>query len=242
MTAALCIACAVWLWIPSSQGLARLTLQSRDLYPKWIQPVPGAAPLRIRVIGGSCVGLLMLLLLGGRLLVVFLALVIGVGATIGMGKVASSSHKQLQEKEAWDLPQALDLMVAGLEAGLPLRIATQAVATVFDGPVHERLIAVAARVAVGEKESQAWRISGDAETSFGRMSSDIARSLDSGTALAPTLYRHSVDARSEHRARVESNAKAIGVRSVWPTMLCFLPAFLLTGVVPIIAGVALQFF
>ena len=34
----------------------------------------------------------------------------------------------------------------------------------------------------------------------------------------------------------------IGVSSVMPLMVCFLPAFLLIGVVPIIAGAALHLF
>ena len=37
-------------------------------------------------------------------------------------------------------------------------------------------------------------------------------------------------------------ARKVGVRSVVPLMACFLPAFILVGVVPIVAGLLRDFF
>jgi len=39
-------------------------------------------------------------------------------------------------------------------------------------------------------------------------------------------------------AALEARARAAGVRSVAPLALCFLPAYLLVGVVPVVAGFA----
>ena len=43
-------------------------------------------------------------------------------------------------------------------------------------------------------------------------------------------------------AAAQARARRAGVSSVMPLMVCFLPAFLLIGVVPIIAGAALHLF
>ena len=44
--------------------------------------------------------------------------------------------------------------------------------------------------------------------------------------------------REEHRARaeVEDAARRVGVRAALPLGLCLLPAFLLIGIVPVVAG------
>ncbi|MEQ7007640.1 type II secretion system F family protein [Actinopolymorpha sp. B17G11] len=69
--------------------------------------------------------------------------------------------------------------------------------------------------------------------SFGRA---MVRVWDSGAPLAVTLERLAADARRTRRARAEQKARAVGVRSAVPLALCFLPAFVLVGVVPLVAG------
>lgn len=53
---------------------------------------------------------------------------------------------------------------------------------------------------------------------------------------------HAEDARQESRDQALKQARTVGVRSVIPLMACFLPAFVLIGVVPIIAGLIQGFF
>jgi hypothetical protein len=47
------------------------------------------------------------------------------------------------------------------------------------------------------------------------------------------------DQRDEARSRAEAAARAAGVRSVAPLVACFLPAFILIGIVPVVASLAL---
>jgi pilus assembly protein TadC len=54
--------------------------------------------------------------------------------------------------------------------------------------------------------------------------------------LADGLRAHADDARTEARDAAVKAARTVGVRSVVPLMTCFLPAFVLVGVVPIIAS------
>ena len=47
---------------------------------------------------------------------------------------------------------------------------------------------------------------------------------------------HADEARAERTAAVEIAARQVGVRSVLPLMLCFIPAFLLLGIVPTVVS------
>ena len=69
---------------------------------------------------------------------------------------------------------------------------------------------------------------------------DLARSVRSGLGLAELLRRHALDARADQASRAVARARAAGVRSVVPLMLCFLPAFMLLGVVPLFGALVVQ--
>ena len=64
----------------------------------------------------------------------------------------------------------------------------------------------------------------------------LARSARTGEPVTEALERlgHELAARS--RAEVEDEARRVGVRAAVPLGLCLLPAFLLVGVVPVVAG------
>jgi hypothetical protein len=50
------------------------------------------------------------------------------------------------------------------------------------------------------------------------------------------MLRLSDDLRRQVRAEVESRARAVGVKAALPLGTCLLPAFVLVGVVPLVAG------
>jgi pilus assembly protein TadC len=54
--------------------------------------------------------------------------------------------------------------------------------------------------------------------------------------LAETLFSHAESARVARQAAIEASAKAVGVRCVLPLVLCFLPAFLLLGIIPTVVS------
>ena len=66
----------------------------------------------------------------------------------------------------------------------------------------------------------------------------FVRSSENGSPIARVLDEVAHDLRREHRSEVEILARAAGVRSVAPLALCFLPAYLLVGVVPVVASFA----
>jgi pilus assembly protein TadC len=64
----------------------------------------------------------------------------------------------------------------------------------------------------------------------------VIRAHHSGAALADVLNRVAADLRRDLRAQAETAAAHASVKAVLPLGLCFLPAFLLIGVVPVVAG------
>jgi len=202
-----------------------------------------AAPLRRRVLvslAGAVGAALAVRALGGSMGMIgwFLLPVLALVGTVGLGKLESSDSRSRQERLVLDMPQALDLLAAALAAGLPLRQATGAVTGVFDGPVGADLDQVLTLVDLGVSDAEAWR-SLSSSPHWGAVAVDVARSVESGTLLVDVLVHHAGAARRLRRAALEVRAKAVGVRSVLPLMTCFLPAFLLLGVIPTVASAVL---
>ena len=134
-----------------------------------------------------------------------------------------------------DTPQALELMATGLAAGMPVRLAGRVVADAFDSAVGEDLGRVLALVDLGVSDAEAWRTLHD-HPQLGPAAQDLSRSVESGTMMVEALRRHAAAAREARRAGQVIRARSVGVRSVLPLMICFIPSFLLLGVVPTVVS------
>lgn len=139
-------------------------------------------------------------------------------------------------REAADLPLAADLLAAALRAGSPVDQAVQAVAEALGGPLGDRLNRVGRTLRLGGEPREAWTYlapvpGGD------RLVTAAVRSSTSGAALAGALTRLADDLRVDQATRAEAAARRAGVLIVLPLGLCFLPAFILAGLVPVIVAV-----
>jgi hypothetical protein len=63
----------------------------------------------------------------------------------------------------------------------------------------------------------------------------LAATAARGTSPVPVLNRVAQDARDAARWEAESRARSVGARAAAPLGLCFLPAFVLVGIVPVVA-------
>ncbi|WP_324278641.1 hypothetical protein [Blastococcus brunescens] len=61
---------------------------------------------------------------------------------------------------------------------------------------------------------------------------------ESGAAAAPALRALAADGRSAARSATEAAVRRAGVWVLAPLGLCFLPAFVCLGVVPLVLGLA----
>lgn len=139
-----------------------------------------------------------------------------------------------------ELPEALEFLSVCLESGATSMAAVETVASISPPTTQQVLQQVASHLAVGRTPEDAWAALGDHPV-WGEASRELARSARSGTALAEVLVAHAEDARQERRDAELRRARSVGVKSVLPLMACFLPAFILVGVIPIIGALIQQF-
>ncbi|MGO1973540.1 MAG: type II secretion system F family protein [Propionibacteriaceae bacterium] len=228
---------------PAGTGRVPRVLRHRPVRPEWARPawlvaVPGCLSpghrAALAVASGIAVGLT-----GSTLGLGWpsAGLAVAVAALAGCvsGRIETTVTRRHREGIVRDLPEVCGLLAAALRAGLPLRGAVEQVVAVIDGPLCDELAQVLDNVRAGQPESEAWRALTGHEP-LRRLALDLARSTDSGTALAEVLSEHGRMARTAAQADRRTKARAAGVRSVLPLCVCFLPAFFLIGIAPVIAA------
>jgi hypothetical protein len=65
----------------------------------------------------------------------------------------------------------------------------------------------------------------------------MARAHQSGASVRDAVAGLAVELAAQSAARAEARARSVEVRAAAPLGACFLPAFVLLGVVPMVAGV-----
>jgi pilus assembly protein TadC len=107
------------------------------------------------------------------------------------------------------------------------------VADTLEGPLGERLARTARSLKLGAEPAEAWAHLADVDGAA-RLVVAAVRSSSSGGALAGALGRLSDDLRAARSVAAEARAQRANVLIVLPLGLCFLPAFLLAGLVPVV--------
>ncbi|MCE7080083.1 type II secretion system F family protein [Streptomyces sp. ST2-7A] len=135
------------------------------------------------------------------------------------------------------LPEAAGLLAACLAAGASPMAAAAAVGTALDGPLATALRRAAAELALGGDPDRVWSRLGESPDA-----ARLARALHLADLSGAPVVRTVALLASEHRAREGRAARArvhrAGVLLTLPLGLCFLPAFLLIGVAPVVVGLA----
>ncbi|MER6412424.1 type II secretion system F family protein [Streptomyces humidus] len=138
---------------------------------------------------------------------------------------------------ARQLPLAADLLAACIAAGAGPVAAAQAVGEALGGPVGEGLARGAAEVRLGGEPATAWRrlasLPGAAS-----LAGLLERADVSGLPAAGPIARLAADTRAEWARAATARARRAAVMVTAPVGLCFLPAFIAVGVLPIVIGLA----
>lgn len=159
----------------------------------------------------------------------------GLGLSWWLGRLESPSSTRAREEISRDLPVAVDLLAACALVGRPPDQSLAVVARAVGGEVGARLDAVTSRLALGADPRVEWkRVMTDPQ--LAPLARTMLRTLESGAPLVEGLTRLAADRRRERRASVQARARTVGVKAAGPLAVCFLPAFMLIGVVPTIAG------
>lgn len=188
-----------------------------------------------RILLGLLAGAGVLVIVGGAWGVP-LGLLTAAGAERALRRREDPASRRARQRALADLPLAADLLAAALRAGAPVDRAAAAVADALAGPLGTRLERVARSVRLGAGPAEAWAHLGDVPGAE-RLIAAAIRSSSSGGALAGALERLAGDLRADRAVAAEAAAQRAGVLIVLPLGLCFLPAFLLAGLVPVLIAV-----
>ncbi|MBZ5608162.1 MAG: type II secretion system F family protein [Acidobacteriia bacterium] len=155
------------------------------------------------------------------------------GPTLYLGHLVD----QRQDELRLSLPDALDLMVVSVEAGLGLDQAIQYVARelkLTHPHLSEELELVNLEIRAGKRRSDALRNLADrtGEREIGKLVAILIQTDRFGTSMAESLRTHSDFMRVRRRQDAEERAGKVGVKLVFPIFFFILPSMLLVAAGP----------
>jgi Flp pilus assembly protein TadB len=152
-----------------------------------------------------------------------------------VGRLETPAARRHRLALAAAVPHVVDLMAACLAAGLAPAAALEEIRAAVGPPALDELAAVSRRLQLGVDPVTVWSDLAR-HPQLGGLGRSLARATQSGASVADAMQRLADDLRRAARADVENQARAVGVQAAIPLGLCLLPAFVLVGVVPLVAG------
>ena len=151
-----------------------------------------------------------------------------------------------QDKIRRGFPDALDLLVVCVEAGLGLDLALRRIAKelkISHPVLAEEISVVNGEMSAGVERIQALknfseRIGLDDIKGFVAL---LAQSIRFGTSIGQTLRIYSEDFRDKRTQRAEELAAKVGTKLIFPMVLCFFPAFFVVAIGGVILKVITVF-
>ena len=141
----------------------------------------------------------------------------------------------------------LQMIIVAMRQGSSIPSVLSTVGTIIGGPSGDGLVSVSRRLLQGSSWEQAW---------CGVVDDDNEDAADTGRARAMYGIRQALEGswlhgqspvgplaaaidriQTEQKSAIEQEAARLSVRLLLPTGLCFLPAFILIGVIPAIVSV-----
>jgi tight adherence protein C len=164
----------------------------------------------------------------------------GCALFVGMvlpNRVLESQVERRQKQLRDAFPDALDLLVICVEAGLGLAAAIERVAQElrFSHPeLAQELALVNAEIRAGVEREAALRhlATRTGLPDIRGLVSLLVQTLRFGTSVADTLRIYSEEFRDQRTQRAEENAAKIGTKLIFPLILCMLPSFFVVAVGP----------
>jgi Flp pilus assembly protein TadB len=225
---------------PGRARLRKLSAPDRDRHPQIAVAAASEPTVRGRGLAAAAVASGAVMVVGG-LTGVVLGLVLGPLTYRLLRRLEPRAVVEERERMARDLPVAAHLLASALAAGASPVAAIDLVGGALGGPVAPQLRRIAAHARLGGDLASTWR-SIPASNGLAPIARTVARALDTGAPLAVALDRLADDLRARQRFEVDRRARSVGVRAAAPLGICFLPAFLLIGVVPVVIGIATTIF
>lgn len=162
-------------------------------------------------------------------------------ALAAAGAVAARSvrHRRARAQAAraveQALPELVDLLRLAASAGLPVRLALEAVAPRVPEVLHPALVAALRADARGLPLAVGLERMADRLGPAGHgVVAALDRSAATGAALGPLLAEVAAEARDIRRRSAQEAARRLSVTLLFPLVCCTLPAAVLIAVVPVV--------
>jgi tight adherence protein C len=168
--------------------------------------------------------------------IVFLVAATG-GGYYAPGFYLESLVKKRQEKLRLSLPDALDMMVVSVEAGLGLDQALQYVSREIEvnhPELSDELGLVGLEMRAGKRRSEALRNLADrtGEAELRKLVAILVQTDRFGTSMGESLRTHSDFMRMRRKQEAEERAAKVGVKLVFPIFLFILPSMMIVAAGP----------
>ncbi|MFT4125753.1 MAG: type II secretion system F family protein [Gordonia sp. (in: high G+C Gram-positive bacteria)] len=138
------------------------------------------------------------------------------------------------------LAATLDLLAVCLTAGLPVATAVRVAATGAPRSLACPLQAAAELLELGAEPERAWEFSAPVPDCLTELATLARRSARAGSALSAGVAELADEVRRGAHDAALARAEKAGVMVSGPLGLCFLPAFICLGIVPVVVGLASQ--
>ncbi len=162
---------------------------------------------------------------------------VGVGVWDRVRRMEPRAVLRARETVREELPQVVDLVGALVRSGAAPDRALGAVARVVSAETRHQLQPFLGRLDLGGDVSAVWSELG-AHPELGRLGTTLHRATTSGASVSRALDRLAQDLRASRRGELAVRVRQVEVRTTAPLGACLLPAFVLLGVVPLVAGAA----
>lgn len=137
-----------------------------------------------------------------------------------------------------DEAMVIDLVAALLQSGSAIPTALQSLGSCLNGPEADEATRAGRSLVLGGTWQEAW----DGATRLTRMASALEPAWAEGAPPVALLKRAAASIRARRMKDAQEAAGRLGVRLVLPLGLCFLPAFFLIGILPIILALGASLF
>ncbi|MFE7590480.1 type II secretion system F family protein [Kitasatospora sp. NPDC057512] len=196
-----------------------------------------------RLVVAAAVGITAAVLLGGGT-----GLAVGVLLAVGAHRWSARARSPADRRAARDeelltrqLPLGAELLAACLgSAALPSE-AVSAVGRSVGAPLGPRLAAIGAELALGAPPELCWHRLGEQHPSLAPLARCLERSSLGGVPAAGPLIGLAQGQRAAAARAAHTRVRRAAVLATAPLGLCFLPAFVLIGVVPVVVGLTSRF-
>ena len=172
----------------------------------------------------------------GGVVGVVVAGIVGAVAWRTLTKARGPAEIRREERLRADYPLLVELLAHAVAAGCDIASALQLVSAAIGEPWQARLEPSLHALNLGQPPSVVWGgLERDPQAAgLGRT---LARSHATGVPVADALRRLAGDLREDADLAAHAHARTIEVRAAVPLGVCFLPAFVLLGVIPLVAGI-----